>query len=98
HRNSHSFPTRRSSDLFTAADYDNSILAHASGSYLKGFGELTSVNNPVSSSSSSSSSSTASSVAKSLTSLRSGMLDSSISMDFLRSEEHTSELQSRENL
>jgi len=71
------------SKVFTAADYDNSILAHASGSYLKGFGELTSVNNPVSSSSSSSSSSTASSVAKSLTSLRSGMLDSSISMDFL---------------
>jgi type II secretion system protein D len=68
------------SKVFTSADYDNSLLVHGTASYLKGFGGLTEVNQP---SSSSSSSSTASSVAQALTSLRSGTLDSTINMDFL---------------
>ena len=37
------------SKVFTADDFDNSILAHASGVYRKGFGGTTSVNNPAAS-------------------------------------------------
>jgi type II secretion system protein D len=62
------------SQVFTADDYDNSFLGHASASYLKGFGGLSSVNSPPSS---------AGNVLQSLTTLRSGVLDSTISMDFL---------------
>ncbi|MDB6021808.1 MAG: ral secretion pathway protein GspD, partial [Pedosphaera sp.] len=58
--------------VFTAADYDNSLLAHASGNYTKGFGGNTTVNTPQSST-----------VAQALRSLRSGVLDSTVNMDFL---------------
>jgi general secretion pathway protein D len=61
------------SKVFTADDYDNSILGHANGSYQKGFGGLTSANTPGS----------AGTVAQTLGSLRSGVLESTVSMDFL---------------
>lgn len=60
------------SKTFTPDDFDNSILAHAGGDYKKGFGGRTTVNNPISSA-----------VPQALASLRSGVLDSTISMDFL---------------
>jgi general secretion pathway protein D len=62
------------SQVFTADDFDNSILGHAQMNYQKGFGGLTTVNTPPSSSGN---------VLQSLTTLRSGVLDSTISMDFL---------------
>jgi general secretion pathway protein D len=58
--------------VFTADDFDNSILAHATAQYQKGFGGNTTVNTPSSSS-----------VAQALASLRSGVLSSTINMDFL---------------
>jgi len=65
------------SQVFTADDYDNSILAHGGGQYQQGFGGKSTVNNP-------SGASTASvPLAQTLASLRSGVLDSTISMDFL---------------
>ena len=67
------------SKVFTTDDYNNSLLIHGTASYLKGLGGLTDVNNP----SSSAGSTTGSDVTKALSSLRSGTLDSSISMDFL---------------
>jgi type II secretion system protein D len=60
------------SKVFTAEDYDNSLLASGSAGYRKGFGGNTTVNTPISSE-----------VAQALASLRSGVVDSSISMDFL---------------
>src|SRR5258706_2855871 len=66
------------SKVFTTDDYNNSLLIHGTASYLKGFGGLTEVNQP-----SGSGSATASAVTKALTSLRSGTLDSTVSMDFL---------------
>ena len=62
------------SQVFTANDYDNSLVASASGQYQRGFGPNTTVNTPASS---------ANTVAQALASLRSGVLSSSISMDFL---------------
>jgi type II secretion system protein D len=62
------------SQVFTADDYDNSILASGSGSYQKGFGGNTSVNTP---------SSPGSSVVQTLASLRSGVVSSTISIDYL---------------
>jgi type II secretion system protein D len=62
------------SQTFSGSDYQNSFLPHAGGSYVKGLGGNTSVNNPVGSSGS---------VAQAITSLRSGVLDSTMSMDFL---------------
>ena len=63
---------------FTAQDNDNSFLAAGNGSYQKGFGGSTVVNG-------SSSGSTASSLspANLMTSLRSGVVDNTISLDFL---------------
>src|SRR6059036_450750 len=61
------------SKVFTADDFDNSILAHASGVYRKGFGGTTSVNNPAASGS----------LSQVLGSLRSGVLESTINMDYL---------------
>lgn len=58
--------------VFTPGDYDNSILAHASGRYQKGFGGMTTANTPASAS-----------LPQALTALRSGVLDSTISMDYL---------------
>ncbi len=57
---------------FTASDYDNSILAGTTGKYTKGFGGTTSAN-----------SAGAGSVGAALATLRSGVIDSSVSMDFL---------------
>ncbi len=61
------------SKTFTADDFDNSLIASSRGRYQKGFGGKTSVNNPLSSST----------VAAAVTSLRSGTLDNTISMEFL---------------
>jgi type II secretion system protein D len=58
--------------VFTADDYDNSLLVRANARYQKGFGGTTSVNNPG-----------LGQVAQALATLRSGFLDSTISMDFL---------------
>jgi general secretion pathway protein D len=62
------------SQVFTADDLDNSILGHVRGDYMKGFGGNTEVNTPPSG---------AGNIVQSLTTLRSGVLQSSISMDFL---------------
>jgi type II secretion system protein D len=59
------------SQVFTADDYDNSILGHVTAGYQKGFGGTTLINNPPVG------------VVQSLTTLRSGVLQSTISMDFL---------------
>jgi general secretion pathway protein D len=64
------------SQVFTADDYDNSILVHSSGNYQTGFGGKTTVNTP-------SSSSGGNAVVQSLASLRSGVLESTVNMDFL---------------
>lgn len=58
------------SKVFTADDYDNSILAHASNKNQKGYGGTTTVNTPAT-------------LPTGLASLRSGVLDASVSMDFL---------------
>jgi type II secretion system protein D len=63
------------SQEFTGDDFDNSFLGHAQANYQKGFGGTTIVNSPPSTSSGN--------LLQSLTALRSGVLDSSISMDFL---------------
>jgi general secretion pathway protein D len=68
------------SQVFTPDDYDNSFLGHVNAQHVTGFGGVTSVNNPASSIGASGA---AGSVAQTLTSLRSGVLDSTISMDFL---------------
>ena len=60
------------SQVFTADDYDNSLLIRANARYQKGFGGTTSVNNPG-----------LGQVAQARATLRSGFLDSTISMDFL---------------
>ncbi|PYJ82665.1 MAG: hypothetical protein DME22_17890, partial [Verrucomicrobia bacterium] len=60
------------SKVFTADDFDNSLLARANSQYQKGFGGRTTVNSPASSS-----------LTAVLASLRSGVLDSTISMDYL---------------
>ncbi len=66
------------SQVFTAQDYDNSFLASTTGTYNKGFGGTTVVNSTTPASSLS-----PGAVASALTSLRSGVLSSTISMDFL---------------
>lgn len=60
------------SKVFTVDDYDNSIIANVTATYMKGFGGYSTVNTPSSSS-----------LAQSLASLRSGVLSSTINMDFL---------------
>jgi type II secretion system protein D len=65
--------------VFSGSDYQNSLMPSLGGTYLKGFGNNTSVNNPVNPGNSSG----VASVAQALTSLRSGVLDGNISMDFL---------------
>jgi general secretion pathway protein D len=62
------------SQVFSGDDFDNSIAAHGSGEYMKGFGGATSLNTPLSS---------GGSVLQQLTSLRSGVLDGTVNMDFL---------------
>ncbi|HWC60214.1 MAG TPA: secretin N-terminal domain-containing protein, partial [Verrucomicrobiae bacterium] len=62
--------------VFTADDYDNSLLAHVSGKYQKGFGGNTIVNNP---------NGTVSSLtpANLLAEMRSGVVESTVNIDFL---------------
>ncbi len=67
------------SQVFSGADFQNSLMPHAGGTYVKGIGNNTTVNNPVNAGGSSS----AASVAQALSSLRSGVLNNTISMDFL---------------
>jgi type II secretion system protein D len=67
------------SQVFSGNDYQNSFMPNVGGTYLKGFGNNTTVNNPVNPGGST----TAASVAQALTSLRSGVLDGNLSMDFL---------------
>jgi general secretion pathway protein D len=67
------------SQVFSGNDYQNSLMPSLGGTYVKGVGNNTSVNNPVNPGGSSS----VASVAQALTSLRSGMLTGNISMDFL---------------
>ena len=67
---------------FTGNDLDNSMIASASGQYVRGLGQNTTVNTP-STAPSTTGGSTASAVAQSLASLRSGVLSGSLSMDFL---------------
>jgi general secretion pathway protein D len=67
------------SAVFTGNDLQNSLIPHAGGTYVKGFGNNTQVNSPLNAGGSS----TAASVSQALTSLRSGVLDNTMSMDFL---------------
>ena len=69
------------SKVFTADDYDNSLLITSSAQYQKGFGGTTTVNNPPPGS--------ASTLPSVLTQLRSGVLSSTINMDFLIQFLHT---------
>ncbi len=61
---------------FTGNDNDNGFVASASGQYQSGFGGKTAVNNP-------STASTTTTVASALSSLRTGIINNTISMDFL---------------
>ena len=60
------------SKVFTADDYDNSLIANAVATYQRGVGANTTVNTP-----------SVSTVAQSLASLRSGVLSGSMNMDFM---------------
>jgi len=61
------------STVFTADDYDNSLLLHGSGGYQQGVGPNTSINTPVANNA----------VAQTLATLRSGTVQGSLNMDFL---------------
>ena len=63
------------SKTLTAEDYDNSILGSTKGNYQKGFGGNTTVNSP--------GASPTAAIVSSLASLRSGVLDSTVSLDVL---------------
>ncbi|MGN6643876.1 MAG: secretin N-terminal domain-containing protein [Verrucomicrobiota bacterium] len=60
------------SQVYTPDDYDNSFLLHSTAQHRQGFGGNTTVNTP-----------SDTQLAQTLASLRSGVVDSSISMDFL---------------
>ena len=60
------------SKVFSAADLDNSLMVQSGANYTKGFGGTTSANSGGSGG-----------IAAALSSLRSGVLDASVSMDFL---------------
>jgi general secretion pathway protein D len=66
------------SQVFSAEDYQNSILAHTSARDVQGFGGVSSVNSPAPSISTA-----GVPIQQTLTSLRSGVLDSTVNMDFL---------------
>ena len=68
------------SKTFTDADRDGGFLVHAGGQYTKGFGGQTTVNTPLPSGSGAT---TPGTVATALASLKSGVLDNTVSMDFL---------------
>ncbi len=63
------------SQVFTPADYEDSILASTGGSYQKGFGGTTTVNTPANNA--------AGTVIQTLASLRSGMVSSTLNIDYL---------------
>ena len=60
------------SKTFTASDYDNSVLINTKAQYARGFGRNTTVNSPA-----------FGPVAQALTTLRSGVLESTVNVDFL---------------
>jgi type II secretion system protein D len=60
------------SKVFSTEDYDNSVLIHGRSDYVQGYGGKTEVNSPQNNA-----------VLQTLTTLRSGMVSGSISMDFL---------------
>jgi general secretion pathway protein D len=62
------------SQVFTADDYDDSLIAHVNNEYQKGYGGDTRVNTPPLS---------GGTISQILSSLRGGVVDSRISMDFL---------------
>ncbi len=64
------------SKVFTTDDYDNSFLVHSSGNYTKGFGGTTTANAP-------GNFTTSGNMISELANLRSGVLSSTINMDFL---------------
>ena len=66
---------------FTPQDYDNSMLVSSSGSYQKGFGANTTVNGG--NTTTTTSSGTTVTTADLLTAVRSGVINNTISMDFL---------------
>ena len=66
------------SKVFTADDYDNSLLAHGSANYQRGFGDTTTVNNPAATVNSK-----GDPITQALASLRSGVVGGSMNMDFL---------------
>jgi type II secretion system protein D len=63
------------SQVFTANDYEDSLLASSSGNYQKGFGGTTTVNTPANNA--------AGTVLQTLASLRSGMVSSTLNIDYL---------------
>ncbi len=63
------------SQVYSGADYDDSLLAGGSGSYQQGLGGVTTVNNPASTS--------VGTVVQTLASLRSGMVSSTLNIDYL---------------
>jgi general secretion pathway protein D len=63
------------SQVFTADDYEDSLLASGSGTYQQGFGGKTQGNTPANNS--------AGSVVQALASLRSGMISSTLNIDYL---------------
>ncbi len=68
---------------FTAADYNNSLIVSSAGNYRQGFGGSTTVNNPATVSTTPSLLGTGLSPANLMASMRSGVVENSISMDFL---------------
>jgi type II secretion system protein D len=67
------------SQVFSGADYQNSLMPNVGGTYLKGLGNNTTVNNPVNPVGASS----LASVPQVLSSLRSGVLNGNMNVDFL---------------
>jgi type II secretion system protein D len=63
------------SQVFTPGDYEDSILASTGGNYQKGFGGTTTVNTPANNA--------AGTVIQTLASLRSGMVSSTLNIDYL---------------
>src|ERR1700722_6019670 len=67
------------SQVFSGNDYENSLMPSLGGTYQKGFGNNTTINNPVNAGGSSG----VASVAQTLASLRSGVLAGNMNVDFL---------------
>ncbi len=67
------------SQVFSGNDFENSLMPSVGGTYQKGFGNNTTVNNPVNAGGSSG----VASMAQALSSLRSGVLTGNMNVDFL---------------